>query len=114
VVHTFFSSRRCIMGQHPRKFDATRGQLLTNCAEMLVRQLEQKWALQMAGSSKGSGLLRSLACYSAAYLFVDVSESAWQVLHMNEAAVQQLGAHPDPHSQALGGGAWLCMLLSQA
>jgi hypothetical protein len=37
------------MGQQPRKFDAQRGQLLANLAEMLVRQLESKWvaALQV-------------------------------------------------------------------
>jgi hypothetical protein len=39
----------CIMGQQPGRFDAQRGQLLANLAEMLVRQLEVKWvrALQV-------------------------------------------------------------------
>lgn len=31
------------MGQQPRTFDALKGQLLANLAEMLVRQLEEKW-----------------------------------------------------------------------
>jgi hypothetical protein len=37
------------MGQESRKFDAMKGQVLANLAEMLVRQLEQKWvnALQV-------------------------------------------------------------------
>jgi hypothetical protein len=38
------------MGQQPRKFDATRAQLLANCSELLVRQLERKWALKMMES----------------------------------------------------------------
>lgn len=37
------------MGQEARKFDSVKGQVLTNLAEMLVRQLEAKWvaALQV-------------------------------------------------------------------
>jgi hypothetical protein len=37
------------MGQQPGTFDAQRGQMLANLAEMLVRQLEVKWvqALQV-------------------------------------------------------------------
>jgi hypothetical protein len=37
------------MGQQARKFDAVQGQVLANLAEMLVRQLEEKWvdALQV-------------------------------------------------------------------
>lgn len=37
------------MGQEARKFDAMKGQVLANLAEMLVRQLEEKWvnALQV-------------------------------------------------------------------
>lgn len=43
--------RSCVMGQQPGKFDAQRGQLLANLAEMLVRQLEVKWVhtLQVRG-----------------------------------------------------------------
>jgi hypothetical protein len=32
---------RCIMGQQPRKFDATRGAILANLSELLVRQIER-------------------------------------------------------------------------
>ena len=43
------AARRCVMGQQARKFDAVQGQVLANLAEMLVRQLEEKWvdALQV-------------------------------------------------------------------
>ena len=34
---------RCVYGHKPGKFDATRASVLTNLAEMLVRQLEKKW-----------------------------------------------------------------------
>ncbi len=40
-------SHRCIFGQQPRKFDATRGQLLANMAELLVRQFERNWAMRV-------------------------------------------------------------------
>lgn len=40
---------RCVMGQQARRFDAVKAQVLSNLAEMLVRQLEEKWvaALQV-------------------------------------------------------------------
>lgn len=40
--------RRCIMGQQPRKFDAERGTILANLSEMLVRQIEERWAREAA------------------------------------------------------------------
>eukprot|EP00877_Chromochloris_zofingiensis_P005777 jgi/Chrzof1/151/Cz01g05080.t1 len=81
----------CILGQQPRQFDATRCQLLCNLGEMLVRQLEQNWVLRMQEENSGTRLLRSMSCYDAAYLFVDVSQQPWSVLHMNRAAIQKLG-----------------------
>ncbi len=82
---------RCIMGQQPRKFDATRAQLLANMAELLVRQLERTWALQLQEEQQGKQLARSMSVYDSACLFVDVSKPTWRVLHANVPAIEQLG-----------------------
>ncbi len=80
------------MGQQPRSFDATRGQLLANLAEMIVRQLEHSWAMRMCSALGSNGnLMRSIACYDSAYLFVEVVDDAWRVMHMNPAAIDLLG-----------------------
>lgn len=79
------------MGHEPRGFDATRGLVLSNLAEMLVRQLEHKWAESEARQSNVQ-LMRSLACYEEAFLFLDTSRGGdWRVLHMNMAASKLLG-----------------------
>lgn len=43
------------MGQQARRFDSVKAQVLSNLAEMLVRQLEEKWvaALQVRGPGGG-------------------------------------------------------------
>ena len=82
------------MGQEPRKFDAMRAQVLANMAEMLVRQLERQWALQLAEQKDMGRMMRSLSVYDMAYLFVDVGgagSSSWRVLHMNNNAIDRLG-----------------------
>ena len=81
------------MGHEPREFDASRGLVLANLSEMLVRQLEHKWAESEARQSSVQ-LMRSLACYEEAFLFLDTSrEGDWRVLHMNLAASKLLGRH---------------------
>ena len=82
---------RCMVGQEPTEFDATRGQVLANITELVVRQLEQKWAMSQARNSSVQ-LMRSLACYDEAFLFLDTSRQGdWRVLHMNKAASKLLG-----------------------
>ena len=84
---------RCIVGHEPREFDASRGLVLSNLSEMLVRQLEHKWAESEARQSSVQ-LMRSLACYEEAFFFLDTSrEGDWRVLHMNLAASKLLGRH---------------------
>ena len=84
---------RCMVGHEPREFDASRGLVLSNLSEMLVRQLEQKWAESEARQSSVQ-LMRSLACYEEAFLFLDTSrEGDWRALHMNLAASKLLGRH---------------------
>ena len=84
---------RCIVGHEPREFDASRGLVLSNLSEMLVRQLEHKWAESEARQSSVQ-LMRSLACYEEAFLFLDTSrEGDWRALHMNMAASKLLGRH---------------------
>lgn len=86
-----FSQCRCIVGREPRSFDATRGTMLINLAEMAVRQLERNWALSEATQSRVQ-LMRSLACYEEAFLFLDTSQPGnWRVLHINRAAASMLG-----------------------
>lgn len=81
------------MGHEPREFDASRGLVLTNLSEILVRQLEHKWAESEARQSSVQ-LMRSLACYEEAFLFLDTSRQGdWRVLHMNLAASKLLGRH---------------------
>lgn len=80
------------MDQQPHTFDAMRAQLLANCSELLVRQLERRWALEMAERQDGRRLMRSLTCYETAYLFVDVAGPTWRVLHANQPAIDLLGA----------------------
>ncbi|KAL3147321.1 hypothetical protein ABBQ32_002806 [Trebouxia sp. C0010 RCD-2024] len=80
----------CLVGQEPAEFDATRGQVLSNIAELLVRQLERKWAESEARQGHMQ-LMRSLACYDEAFLFLDTSRKGdWRVLHMNQAASKLL------------------------
>ena len=82
---------RCMLGREPTVFDATRGQVLANITELLVRQLEQKWARSEAQHSSVQ-LMRSLACYDEAFMFLDISRQGdWRVLHMNKAAAKLLG-----------------------
>jgi len=82
---------RCLLDQVPHKFCAKRAQLLCNFAELLERQLERNWALQVKERRNSSRLMRSLDCYEACYLFVEVSTPEWRVLHVNDASHRQLG-----------------------
>ena len=80
-----------MVGQQPAQFDAARGAVLANITELLVRQLEQKWAKSEARNSSLQ-LMRSLACYDEAFMFLDTSRQGdWRVLHMNKAASELLG-----------------------
>ncbi len=98
TVFALLPATSCLYGQEPRKFDATRGQLLANMAEMLVRQLEREWAEQMQKKKEGGRLKRSLAAYDAAYMMVDVSKPDWRVIYMNKAAQTQMGEHSSRNS----------------
>eukprot|EP00879_Flechtneria_rotunda_P024348 GHRR01025807.1.p1 GENE.GHRR01025807.1~~GHRR01025807.1.p1 ORF type:complete len:558 (+),score=172.49 GHRR01025807.1:730-2403(+) len=87
---------RCIMGQEPRKFDATRGAILANLSELLVRQIEARWALQEENKQQGSNLLRSADAYTSACSLVDASDNNnWRILHLNAPAVELLGTKWD-------------------
>ncbi|KAI8471183.1 MAG: kinase-like domain-containing protein, partial [Monoraphidium minutum] len=84
----------CVMGHTAQRFDATRAQCLANLAEMMVRQLERKWAQQLAERSDvGAAVtrLRPLAAYDTPYLVVDTAASPWRVMHMNVPAADTLG-----------------------
>ncbi len=72
--------------------------MLSNLSELLVRRIEQRWAEQARAKRQaaGSELRRSMECYRAATLFVDlrggVGAAGWRVLHMNAPAMDVLGA----------------------
>jgi hypothetical protein len=121
------------MGQEAGTWDVTKGQVLANLAEMLVRQLEARWvaALAAQGASAAAAapppdargragstdsaapagtrllgpLLRALSCYASGYLVLDLSARPWRVLHMNKAAVAATGACACACACAVHGGA---------
>eukprot|EP00775_Hariotina_reticulata_P005278 gene5278-5513_t len=81
----------CVMGQRPGKFDVLKGQLLANLAELLVRQLEERWVASLRESNSPLKLMRDTGCYKTCQLVMDLSSSPWSILHMNERARTALG-----------------------
>jgi hypothetical protein len=51
------------MGQRPAQFDVMRAQLLANLAELLVRQLEERWVASLRDSNTPLRLMRDASCY---------------------------------------------------
>lgn len=70
--------------------DQERAAILCNIAELVTREMEMEWAAR-AQRAHTLRLLRSMDCYKAAFMFVDVSVSQWRVLYMNEQAIQKTG-----------------------
>jgi hypothetical protein len=80
------------MGQEPRKFDATRGVILANLSELLVRQIEARWAREARRKCEAGHLRRAADAYRHATGFIDASDPHnWKVLHLNGPAVELLG-----------------------
>ena len=85
------------MGQEPRKFDATRGVILANLSELLVRQIEARWASQARRKCEAGHLKRAADAYNSATGFIDASDPrSWRVLHLNGPAVELLGKEFGP------------------
>ena len=77
----------------PRKVDATSAQILSNIAELAMREMEKKWAMQLERACLDH-VLRSLDCYDQGFLFVEASRAEWQIIHVSPAAAQETGALP--------------------
>eukprot|EP00884_Botryococcus_braunii_P002480 jgi/Botrbrau1/12232/Bobra.0361s0002.1 len=81
----------CIGAPEPRKFDDQRGMVLANMAEFVVQKLEKNWGLRQWMTMQRNAMMRSIDGHQKACLFVDVTETPWRVLHMNQAASDQTG-----------------------
>lgn len=81
------------MDSKPRKVDANSAQILSNIAELTVRELEKKWAMELERACLDH-VLRSLDCYDQGFLFVEASKVDWQIIHVSPAAAQETGARP--------------------
>lgn len=65
-----------------------------NRAELTVRTLEKAWARNQAQQKQVevlNNLKRSYDCYARGYLLVDTAHRKWKLLHLNGAAVTDLG-----------------------
>ncbi len=91
ALRPFWPTYRCMTSQKPQKFDADRAQFLANMTEVVVRQLERRWARELADRKEGTHLARSLECYDMAYMLVDASTPDWRVIYMNNASQDLLG-----------------------
>ena len=83
-------AHRCLWDQKPRSFDSEQIATLCNFAELVARELEAS-AVLLWNQAISRTLKRAMDCYHQAYLFVDVSEEGWQVLHVNQAFCERLG-----------------------
>ena len=73
---------------------------MTNMAEMVVRRVEQSWALaQQQQLQQQRQLMRSrgpraLTAYTTPVMFLDTGVSPWLVKYCNAAAAKLAGAPP--------------------
>lgn len=93
LISTLVCLHRCVFDNRPRKVDATSAQILSNIAELAMRELEKKWAMQLERACLDH-VLRSLDCYDQGFLFVEASRADWQIIHVSPAAAQETGAVP--------------------
>ncbi|BDA44668.1 probable megakaryocyte-associated tyrosine-protein kinase at C-terminar half [Coccomyxa sp. Obi] len=90
----------CVFDNKPRKVDATSAQILSNIAELAMRELEKKWAMQLERACLDH-VLRSLDCYDQGFLFVEASCADWQIIHVSPAAAQETGLPEGTHDNPL-------------
>ena len=97
---------RCLWDTKPRAFDSNSAAILSNFAELVVRELEMNAVIKMQ-LNMANMLKRAMDCYQQGYLFVNVSSPGWQILHVNQAFTKCTGvcapvptlctAHADLH-----------------
>ncbi|KAK9825347.1 hypothetical protein WJX81_000779 [Elliptochloris bilobata] len=92
----------CIVDTAPRRFSEDKLRLLAGFADMAVRRLEKRIALQrhMASSRR---LLRTLECFTSGILLVDTRTPEWPILHANEACAELTG---EPAGGLTGESMW--------
>ena len=68
--------------------------------EVVVRRIEQAWAVNVARADSQQRLSRALSAYETPLLFVDAGEEGrappqhWKVMYLNDSACSALGAPP--------------------
>ncbi len=66
--------------------------------EVVIRRIEQAWAVNIAKHDAQQRLSRALSAYETPLLFVDAGEEgrdppqAWNIMYLNDAACSALGA----------------------
>lgn len=91
------SKHSLAMSSEPR---AGQVNILTNMAEMVVRRVEQSWALTMRQQEQqqqqllGGPPARGLAAYTTPVMFVDTSTDPWEIRYCNAAAAELAGVPP--------------------
>lgn len=59
-------------------------------AEMVVRKIEEKWAMQEKKKA-GARLARAFASYKSCKMFVDTSADPWKLVYLNDQTLSHLG-----------------------
>lgn len=94
-----FDPRRCLWDPKPRRFDSSSAAILSNFAELVVRELEMN-AVMKRHLSMANMLKRAMDCYQQGYLFVDVAVPGWRIMHVNQAFSTCTGTHAAEHCRA--------------
>jgi hypothetical protein len=69
---------------------------VSNRAELTVRTLEKMWAQEQDQAEHKqekilNNLKRSHDCYARGYILLDAADNKWKIMHLNGAAMQELG-----------------------
>ena len=84
--------------------------VLCNMTEVVIRRIEQAWAVNVAKQDAEQRLSRALSAYETPLLFVDAGEEGrgqpqdWNIMYLNDSASAALGAlrmSAPPSSQRL-------------
>ncbi len=82
--------------------------VLCNMTEVVVRRIEQAWAVNIAKHDAQQRLSRALSAYETPLLFVDAGDEgrdppeAWNIMYLNDAACGALGARRVPPEEPMG------------
>lgn len=91
----------CFVDDKPRKMEAHECIILSNLAEMVVRELERDLALQAAKKSNDRLMLRALDCFEQGVCFVDTAPVKWQAMHSNAVLAEKVGVPQEEFAKQL-------------